>query len=167
MSLADGSHQIITSANVPEGGQDGRVLGELFEQASREAEAAGAGKDFANKLLTERPATAWKIAAQEIQQHIAQALHVIATGTPEQVAAEPSSHTGRTLREILAASAFDVPVLSSSGPMMRAGSSSGSANTGMGSVGSSNITWNIGLWVAWRSGCRCSTTVSNGISECA
>jgi len=45
-ALADGSHQIITTANVPEGGQDGRVLGELFEQASTEAEAAGLGEDF-------------------------------------------------------------------------------------------------------------------------
>jgi transposase len=45
-ALADGSHQIITNASVPEGGQDGRVLGELFEQAARQAEAAGLGKDF-------------------------------------------------------------------------------------------------------------------------
>lgn len=45
-ALADGSHQVITTANVPEGGQDGRVLGELFEQATAEAKAAGLGEDF-------------------------------------------------------------------------------------------------------------------------
>ena len=45
-ALADGSHQIITTAKVPEGGQDGRILGDLFEQAVTEAEAAGLGKDF-------------------------------------------------------------------------------------------------------------------------
>lgn len=45
-ALADGSHQIITSANVPEGGQDGRVLGELFDQATAQAKAAGLGDDF-------------------------------------------------------------------------------------------------------------------------
>lgn len=45
-ALADGSHQVVTSAHVPEGGQDGRVLGELFEHATREAEAAGLGEDF-------------------------------------------------------------------------------------------------------------------------
>lgn len=45
-ALADGSHQIITIATVPEGGQDGRVLGELFEHATKTAEAAGLGKDF-------------------------------------------------------------------------------------------------------------------------
>jgi len=45
-ALADGSHQVITTANVPEGGQDGRVLGELFEQATTEANAAGLGEDF-------------------------------------------------------------------------------------------------------------------------
>lgn len=45
-ALADGSHQIITAANVPEGSQDSRVLGELFEQAAAQAEAAGLGKDF-------------------------------------------------------------------------------------------------------------------------
>ena len=45
-ALADGSHQIITCANVPEGGQDGRVLGELFEQATSQASQAGLGDDF-------------------------------------------------------------------------------------------------------------------------
>lgn len=45
-ALADASHQIITTANVPEGGQDGRVLGELFEQANQQAHQAGLGADF-------------------------------------------------------------------------------------------------------------------------
>jgi len=45
-ALADGSSQVVTSAMIPEGGQDGRVLGELFEHATRETEAAGLGKDF-------------------------------------------------------------------------------------------------------------------------
>lgn len=45
-ALADGSHQVITAASVPEGGQDSRVLGELFEQASAQAEAAGLGEGF-------------------------------------------------------------------------------------------------------------------------
>lgn len=45
-ALADGSHQVVTSAEVPEDGQDGRVLGELFENAVVNAEAAGLGKDF-------------------------------------------------------------------------------------------------------------------------
>lgn len=45
-ALVEGSHQVVTSADVPEGGQDGRVLGELFEHATREAEAAGLGGDF-------------------------------------------------------------------------------------------------------------------------
>ncbi|MEM7599811.1 MAG: transposase [Verrucomicrobiota bacterium] len=45
-ALADGSSQVVTSAHIPEGGQDGRVLGELFEHATREAEAAGLGEDF-------------------------------------------------------------------------------------------------------------------------
>jgi transposase len=45
-ALADGSHQVVTHASVPEGGQDGRVLGELFEAASAEATAAGLGDDF-------------------------------------------------------------------------------------------------------------------------
>jgi hypothetical protein len=45
-ALADASHQVVTHASVPEGGQDGRVLGELFEQATSEARAAGLGEDF-------------------------------------------------------------------------------------------------------------------------
>lgn len=45
-ALADASHQVVTHASVPEGGQDGRVLGELFEQANHEAQAAGLGDDF-------------------------------------------------------------------------------------------------------------------------
>lgn len=45
-ALVDGSHQVVTSADVPEGGQDGRVLGELFEHAAKQAEAAGLGDDF-------------------------------------------------------------------------------------------------------------------------
>jgi hypothetical protein len=45
-ALADASHQVITAAGVPEGGQDSRVLGELFELAGALAEAAGLGKDF-------------------------------------------------------------------------------------------------------------------------
>ena len=36
--------------------------------------------------------------------------YLVATGTPEEVAAEPSSHTGRALRETLDASSFNVPV---------------------------------------------------------
>ena len=44
-ALAEGKHQIITAASVPEGGQDSRVLGELFDHASQLAEAAGMGKD--------------------------------------------------------------------------------------------------------------------------
>jgi transposase len=45
-ALADGSHQVVTCAHVPEGGQDGRVLGELFDHAAKQAEAAGLGADF-------------------------------------------------------------------------------------------------------------------------
>lgn len=45
-ALADGSSQVVTTAHVPEGGQDGRVLGELFEHAAKQAEAAGLGEDF-------------------------------------------------------------------------------------------------------------------------
>ena len=45
-ALADGSSQVVTSAHVPEGGQDGRVLGALFEHAAKEAEDAGLGEDF-------------------------------------------------------------------------------------------------------------------------
>ena len=45
-ALADGSHEVITCANVPEGGQDGRVFGELFEQATRQAKEAELGEDF-------------------------------------------------------------------------------------------------------------------------
>jgi len=45
-ALVDGSHQIVTSAHVPEGGQDGRVLGELFEHAAARAEAAGLGANY-------------------------------------------------------------------------------------------------------------------------
>ena len=45
-AMADGSHQVITAATIPEGGQDGRVLGELFQEASTQAEDAGLGEDF-------------------------------------------------------------------------------------------------------------------------
>lgn len=45
-ALADGSSQVVTAAHVPEGGQDGRVLGELFEHAAKQAEEAGLGEDF-------------------------------------------------------------------------------------------------------------------------
>ena len=36
--------------------------------------------------------------------------YLVATGTPEEVAAEPRSHTGRALAETLGASSFEVPV---------------------------------------------------------
>ena len=45
-AIADGSHQVITAATIPEGGQDGRVLDELFQEASDQATAAGLGADF-------------------------------------------------------------------------------------------------------------------------
>lgn len=45
-AMADGSHQIITAATIPEGGQDGRVLDELLQEANTQAKDAGLGENF-------------------------------------------------------------------------------------------------------------------------
>lgn len=45
-ALAEGQHQIITQAHVPEGGQDSAVLGPLFKEAKVTAQAAGLGEDY-------------------------------------------------------------------------------------------------------------------------
>lgn len=45
-ALAEGSHQIVVTASVPEGGQDGRVLGPLFEETQRITDKAGLGEDY-------------------------------------------------------------------------------------------------------------------------
>lgn len=44
-ALVDEKHQVVTAADIAPGGQDGNVLGELFEQASSTAESAGLGAD--------------------------------------------------------------------------------------------------------------------------
>lgn len=44
-AIVDEKHQVVTAADLATGGQDGNVLGELFEHAKQTAEKAGLGSD--------------------------------------------------------------------------------------------------------------------------
>ena len=44
-AIVDEKHQVVTAADLAPGGQDGNVLGELFEHAKQTAEKAGLGAD--------------------------------------------------------------------------------------------------------------------------
>jgi transposase len=45
-AVVDEKHQVVTAAELASGGQDGNVLGELFEQASSTSKQAGLGEDY-------------------------------------------------------------------------------------------------------------------------